>query len=260
MPLWFALYDFTTGYCAYTEVDAATAGTWVEGEAEALFKRKTVARIDAEYAFEHPEEISTKFSGKIFGGNEFRILTIANGVAAGAPGDVIRVFEFHDHYCPGVTSGIIMARFIKNYFPPLGGGYFVQAVSPWCKEDALMVLLNATPGKNSYAVAYPTDGDLETRVPEAKDAATIVYRENRDTGKWEGRVLSFKWARTSCRATGNSFVDKLCSDLWYLKNMDTPDDFITVVKAFELPKGLTPKQYARPGVDPLERLGLTKKN
>jgi formylmethanofuran dehydrogenase subunit E-like metal-binding protein len=123
-----------------------------------------------------------------------------------------------------------------------------------------MVLLNATPGKRGYAVSYPTDEDLEKRTDEATAADTILYRENPDTGRWEGLVLAFKWAETSCPETGNSYVDKLCSDLWYLEKMDTPEAFISVVKAFEMPEDSAPKDWARPGTDPLGKLGLLKSN
>lgn len=73
-------------------------------------------------------------------------------------------------------------------------------------------------------------------------------------------MLAFEWAETSCPETGSSYVDKLCSDLWYLEEMDTPESFISVIKAFEMPEGLAPKDWARPGMDPLEELGLIKKS
>jgi len=56
-------------------------------------------------------------------------------------------------------------------------------VDPWCKEDALMVLLSATPGKRNYAVSYPTDEDKESLTEDGKMASTIVYRQNIQTKK-----------------------------------------------------------------------------
>jgi formylmethanofuran dehydrogenase subunit E-like metal-binding protein len=121
-----------------------------------------------------------------------------------------------------------------------------------------MVLLNATPGKRSYVVSYPTTTDSDRRVPEAKNASTIVYRQNGQTGEWEGLVLGFEWAETSCPKTGNGIVDKLCADLWYLERIDQPERFIKIIKRFELPGGISPRDWARPGVDPLKMLGLAK--
>ncbi len=259
-PLWFAFYDKASGRCAYLEVDPSETGKIGAGgkTSHALFKIKASERIDARYLFEHPAEYKTKFENKIFGGNEFRIVTIANAVAEGAPACAVRAFEFHDHYCPGVTSGILMAEYLRKHFPAQKGGYFVHSVQPWCKEDALLVLLNATPGKRSYAVSYPSEEDMKRIAPEAKNASTIVYRQKDGTKNWEGIVLAFEWAETQCPQSGNMVVDKLCADLWYLENMDKPENFVKVVKAFDLPQGVAPSDWARPGKDPLAMLGMVE--
>jgi len=223
-----------------------------------LFSVRATERIEAVYLYQHSNEYKGKFDSKVFGGNEFRIITIANAIAAGAPPDAVRAFEFHDHYCPGVASGILIARYLKAHFPPGKSGYFVHAVDPWCKEDALLVLLNATPGKRGYAVSYPTKADKARRVPEAKNASTIVYRQDGQTMRWEGEVLGFEWAETSCRKTGNGIIDRLRTDLWYLERMEKPENFVKVIKRFELPDGVSPGYWARPGVDPLKMLGLVE--
>ncbi len=253
-PLWFAVYDPDSGLCAYLQTE-----TLPQADTPAPFSLVSVETIAAETLFADPYPYAARFDQKIFGGNAFRVVTIANAAAKGAPSDAIRAFEFHDHYCPGVTSGIMMAKYVKTYLPLTGpnDSYFVQAVAPWCKEDALMVMLNATPGKRGYAVTYPTDEDTARWLPQAQDAATVIYRKNGDTGLWDGMVLGFSWAETGCPETGNSVIDKLCSDLWYLERMDQPESFVTVIKEFTLPQGVSPKDYARPGVDPMERLGLT---
>ena len=227
--LWFAVYEKNSGHCAYLEIDPVKAGKVKNEKSDispSLFKIVSMERIDAEFLYKHPSEYKEKFDARIFGGNEFRIITIANAVAADAPAYAVRTFEFHDHYCPGVTSGILMAEYLKKYFPVQKGGYFVHSVEPWCKEDALLVLLNATPGKKSYAVSYPNDEDKQKRTAEAKNASTIIYRQNKNTEKWEGIVLAFEMAKTSCPDTGNSVIDKLCADLWYLKHMEKPEDFV----------------------------------
>lgn len=251
-PLWFAVYDPASGFCAYLEVDAAAFSN------AAPFGCISLERIDATHLYRHAESWQAKFDARVFGGNEFRIIAIANAAAAGAPACALRVFEFHDHYCPGVTSGILMAEYVKSRFPAGKSGYFVHAVEPWCKEDALMVLLNVTPGKRGYAVSYPNASDKAAKAPEARGAATIVYRQDDATGRWEGRVLGFQWAETDCPKTGSGLIDKLCMDLWYLARLDRPGDFVQVIKTFQLPEGVTPRDWARPGVDPLEKLGFIR--
>ncbi len=255
-PLWLAVYDKGSGYCAYLEAEPAGSVDKVKDAQSAtrqMFTTKTLARIDAAWLFAHP----TKYRPK-FGGNAFRIVSIANAVAAGAPADAIRAFEFHDHYCPGVTSGILMARYVKNHFPPGKSGYFVHTVSPWCKEDALVVLLNATPGKKDYAVCHPTDADMKARLPEAQNAATIIYRQDEQTKAWEGLILNIEWGVPDCPKSGNALIDKLCSDLWYLKQLDHPEKFVKVLQTITLPKGVSPKDWARPGLDPLEELDMVR--
>ena len=260
--LWFALYHESSGNCAYFEVDAAVAGDVPDIgsiDMKKLFSIKVMEKIDAEHLFENAAEYAGRFDEKIFGGNEFRIVTIANAAAAGAPVDAIRAMEFHDHYCPGVTSGVLLASYLKNSFPlETGGGYFIHSVQPWCKEDALMAVLNVTPGKGGYAVSYSTPEDRATWIDGMENAATIVYRMNPGTGRWDGIVVGFTWGEPDCPSYGHSVIDKLCTDLWYLERLDHPEQFITVLYTFVLPQDVTPKEYARPGVDPMERLGLTR--
>ncbi|MBN1654497.1 MAG: hypothetical protein JXA30_12065 [Deltaproteobacteria bacterium] len=259
-PLWFAIFDKVSGFCVYLEVDPQVAASWadISGRLPSnTYQKRAVERIDFAYLTAHGSETKSKFEQKVFSGNEFRIVSIANAVAAGAPTRAVRAFEFHDHYCPGVTSGVLMAEYLnKNFAPQVGGRTFVYAVEPWCKEDALLVLLNATPGKRAYAATFPTDADKNRRLPQAKDACTVVYRQVGKSEKWEGIVLSFQWGETGCPQTENKLLDKVCADLWYLERMDRPEDFVKVIKTFKLPDGVAPQDWARPGVDPMERLGL----
>jgi formylmethanofuran dehydrogenase subunit E-like metal-binding protein len=253
--LWFAIYHQRSGYCVYLQVDpdALDSGFfWGRRNRQSLFSIAVMEQINAAHLFDNAEEYAEKFNNSVFGGNEFRVVTIANAVAQGAPTYAVRSFEFHDHYCPGVTSGILMALYIQDFFPlDNGGSYFVQTVQPWCKEDALLSMLNTTPGKKGYAVTYPTNEDMAVWPEWAENASTIVYRKDPNTGNWDGVVLGYQGGDTACPAYGHSVMNKLCSDLWYLERLDQPEDFITVLKEFSLGDGVDPKSYARPGVDPV---------
>jgi formylmethanofuran dehydrogenase subunit E-like metal-binding protein len=250
--LWFALYDKASGLCSYLEVNS----TVTEYSSAEVFQVRALEKICFEHLRNHPDRYAAKFQQKMFGGNEFRVISIANAVAEGAPPYAVRAFEFHDHFCPGVTSGIIMAEYLKRHFSlHPEDEYFVQAIDPWCKEDALMVLLNATPGKGTYAVNYPSDSDLDRLLPEVKDASTIFYMKD-TTGRWKGVVLAFEWADTGCSESGNGLIDKICTDLWYLRQLGNPERFVRVIKRFELPEGVQPEDYTRPGIDPMKELGL----
>ncbi|BBO82320.1 hypothetical protein DSCO28_28860 [Desulfosarcina ovata subsp. sediminis] len=251
--LWFAIYQKRSGYCVYLQVDPdAPCGKFHRGwgNRESLFSIAVMEQINATHLFDNAEEYAEKFSNSIFGGNEFRIVTIANAVAEEAPGYAVRSFEFHDHYCPGVTSGILMAQYVKTFYPlDTGGSYFVQGVSPACKEDALLVMLNTTPGKKGYGVTYPTSEDIANWPTWAQSARNIIYWKETSSSSWVALVLEKQSGTTGCPDYGNSVLNKLCSDLWYLERLDQPEEFITVLKAITLPDGTVPKDFARPGVD-----------
>lgn len=260
-PLWFAFYDPSSGKCAYLELigDAVKGKSNFSSLPSSIFKGPTVERIDAQYLIANPSQFDQKVSAKVFGGNEFRIASIANAAAIGVPDYVINSVIFHDHYCPGVTSGILMANWAKKNFPPFpGGGYFVQAVDPWCKEDALQIMLNTTPGKKGYAAVYAKAEDKAGWKAEVQNASTILYRQNPSTQQWEGVILGFTFSKnTGCESISSATVSRICQDLWYLKYLDTPEQFVSILHSFTLPAGKTPQDLARPGVDPMKELGLT---
>lgn len=247
IPLWFAVCDQSAGNCAYLEVDPQA----VMNESKPLFSKEAVDQVDAEHIFAHSAEYAAKFDAKIFGGNEFRIVTIANALASGVSSKVVRAFEFHDHYCPGVTSGILMAEYIEQHF---SGTLFLQSIQPWCKEDALLAILNSTPGKRSYDILYPSEADIAAWPDWAQKASTIVYSYDSTSEIWHGAALQFTWSEDSCPDYGHSVMNKLCKDLLYVDKMDRPEEFVSIVHEFELPAGTGPKELARPGVDPVGKI------
>ena len=153
-----------------------------------------------------------------------------------------------------------MVNYIKKHFPLLSShdSYFVQSIQPWCKDDALITLLNATPGKKGYSALYSTEDDRSSWKPEAKDAATIVYRHDRETKQWDGIVLGFIWSDSGCPEYGKgSMLTNLCHNVWYVEHLDRPEDFVKVIARFNLPENKTPMEYSRPGVDPMKLIGLS---
>ena len=48
---------------------------------------------------------------------------------------------------------------------------------------------------------------------------------------------------------------------WFVRlvdKLDRPEEFVREIRRFELPAGQTPKDWARPGVDPMKLLGLSE--
>jgi len=114
--------------------------------ADRLFTRLALENIAADRLLAEPAAWNKKVAEKVFGGFEFGIVTIANVAAKGAPYDFIKTALFHDHICPGVTSGYLLASYLKKELPLRSPteSYYILAVPPWCKDDALAVLLNTT--------------------------------------------------------------------------------------------------------------------
>ncbi|WP_459903632.1 FmdE family protein [Desulfosarcina cetonica] len=249
VPLWFAVYDKRSGYCVYLQVDPEHCSKPLK--TAKLFSIRSIEKINTEYLYDNDtfpaSDTSTGYQA--FGGNEFRIVSIANAVAAGAPASFVRALEFHDHYCPGVTSGFIMANFAKANFPATSTeSWFVQGLQPWCKEDSLMVVLNATPGKSGYAATYPnaTGGNDFTK------PASIIYHRASSSDPWQGYLLGFTFPttdETGCGQYTNGYLQKLCTDLWFLNQLDEPEAFVDVFQKFELPQGTHPKSFAQRDVE-----------
>ncbi|MBA5942151.1 MAG: hypothetical protein H0M93_02310 [Methanophagales archaeon] len=101
--------------------------------ADVLFYRisrvniKPTALIEAANA----EAWDHNFADKVFGGNEFRILTISAVWSKGMSNVFANAVELHNHICPGLTSGYFIARYLDENFP-LGEdeSYIVWAVPP----------------------------------------------------------------------------------------------------------------------------------
>jgi formylmethanofuran dehydrogenase subunit E-like metal-binding protein len=274
--LWFLFYNMNSGDSVYCELNATSIVSILEWldylspkqirrfiatiPAGDLFVRLAQENIKAEnlLASQASKDAWTaKVQAKVFGGREFAIVTIANSVPHGTPYDLIKSFLFHDHYCPGVTSGYLLANYLEKNFPVLSADdkYFVLSIPPWCKDDALQVLLNTTPGKSGYAVFYLNADDKTHLKPEAKEIAGIFFRWNGT--QYEGRVLSFSFATATAMSGINTSVgpgwdSRLAMDLWFLDYLDQPELFIQTIKEFTLPAGKAPSDWARPGVNPVQ--------
>jgi formylmethanofuran dehydrogenase subunit E-like metal-binding protein len=279
--LWFFFYDMGSGDGIYCEVKSGALsgmlskldtlslkqirsliGAIPAGE---LFTTLVRENVKAEKLLANPDGWNQKVQAKVFGGREFAIVTLANAVPHGTPYDLIKSALFHDHYCPGVTSGYLLLNYLEKHFPLRSPSdkYFVLSIPPWCKDDAFLTLLNATPGKSGYALYYPTNDDKAKLKEEAKEIAGIFFRRNAEKGLWEGMVLSFSFAKVTQlsgidTSKGYGWDSRLKMDLWLLDYLDRPELFIGPILELSLKPGESPSDLARPGVNPLERLQLLK--
>jgi formylmethanofuran dehydrogenase subunit E-like metal-binding protein len=158
---------------------------------------------------------------------------ICNVWADGAPYDFLKCVEYHNHFCPGVTSGYLLARYIKEKFPLKEGQSYLYIASPvWCKEDAIQYLLDLSPGKKGLITRNISKEQI-TALPLKQPAGILVVRDKSgNTGIAHVLSFDFELANRGSENKGSGMKknpfswkdspDKYCSVLlkrtWMLKH------------------------------------------
>lgn len=259
-PLFVFCYNAKTDKAAYLEFSVkGTAGgaenisLTKETEEEAFLVRQAQTGKVEEWGKE-----------KKFGGNEYRLSMITRVWRTGLSQELRNALLFHDHLCPGVTSGYYLARFILKHFPLAPGESYLMIASPvWCKDDALQVILNTTAGKRSFAVIPLAEADKACLAEEAKEAAGIIIRYHRQEKKGAAAVLGFSWdklrAELGWPATQKpSAADNLKLAQGMIERAGDFEKYVKVIKTTPLTDGSGPEEWVRPGVNPWAKAGLWK--
>jgi formylmethanofuran dehydrogenase subunit E-like metal-binding protein len=213
-----------------------------------------------------------QIQGKI-GADAFSLVGIADAWAKGAPFDFLKCCEFHNHICPGVSSGYQIGRFILEKYPLNQGESYSWIASPnWCKDDAIQILLDLTPGKQSLFVKNLT-ADQKMAVMGEKPAdniAGILVIWNNKANNGKAVAFRYNWgkAREVSGVAGEDFapkggksnpifwISRLKRNAGLMPYLTKPADFVKVVKEVEI----TPQMYTEmtiAGVNPYEVIGLT---
>ena len=204
----------------------------------------------------------------------FSMVTIANAWAKGVPYDFLKVCEFHNHLCPGITSGYFIAKVILKRYPLKKGEKYVWvSCPPWCKDDAIQVLLDLTPGKRSMFVKNLSVDQKKAVSGEKKNdnIAGILVIWNNKAKKGKAVALRYNWGK-ACQVSGVKKKDfkpkggkknpvfwttRVKSNWGLMPYLDKPADFVKVVKELDI----SPQMYSKmtsAGVNPYKVLGLTK--
>ncbi|MFW6147666.1 MAG: FmdE family protein [Thermodesulfobacteriota bacterium] len=211
---------------------------------------------------------------KKLGPDAFSLVTIANAWAKGAPYDFLRCCEFHNHLCPGVSTGYQIAQFILERYPlQKGETYAWIACPPWCKDDAIQILLDLTAGKKSLFVKELTAEQKKALPGEKPDdnMAGIVVVWNNKAKKGKAVALRYNWGKAwqvsgvtpeefkPQGGPGNPvfWSSRVTCDWGLLPYLRKPADFVKAVKEVEV----TPQMYTRmtsAGANPYEVIGLSK--
>lgn len=178
-PLWCALYREDSGKLVFFK--------WTgEGFGKQL--------IDAS-----PEKILSPegwraASSGLVGKNLFSVVSISLTWAVSPPWPLLLASTFHDHFCPGLNAGYILAEYIAANLPLGPGEQYVTVTAPGkCPADALQVLFNTTGGKGGgYVMA--TGNDLLAKYSKGSVQPSVVaMKVNRKSDTCEGLVLGFDW-------------------------------------------------------------------
>ena len=209
---------------------------------------------DPEQAFE--SRPWAKLQSGLGASDAFSVITLANAWAAGAPYDFFKCVEFHNHICPGIISGYLIAKYIQKVFPvPVGGKHTFISSPVWCKDDAIQVLLGLTPGKKSLFVKGLTDAQLK-KLPEGR-VAGILAIEAKNGSDARAVVLKYEGKDLVGEEISNPNYRKFRTVLAYLPYLDTPEAFVTVAKEYRIRVDQVQTLTAA-GVNPYEELGYVK--
>jgi formylmethanofuran dehydrogenase subunit E-like metal-binding protein len=252
-PLWFSFYAKQSGQCAYLQIEEKEAAVALKNGKKPDFELHQLATIKSEYLFAHPKEFIAESKKGLFGVNQFRVITVSNAAARDCPDYVLQAITRHDHYCPGIISGVLLAKYIQEkIIDPKQDGLFILSIKPWCKEDALTTLLNVTPGKRAYGVLYP---DNTENWPKPLDKTCTIAFTQTGNDNWTGHLLGFNWPKNISKKDFNyTILDKLQADLWFLNHLNAPESFVLDQGQVKLPQGCSPKQLLKPSPELLQRL------
>ena len=258
-PVWFFFYDKSTGQAVYMQADGASLKKPLE-EFKALpqdevFSKISKANVDIDYLRNHTDEGNITFDQKAFNGNEFSLAGISNVWARGGSFDFLQATAFHDHLCPGVTSGLFLAEFVEEKLPInniTAESYKVIACPNWCKDDLLQMRWDATPGKSGMFVMALTDAEKKA-VP---NIAGIYIRWNETAKEGDALALAYNFSAVGIpQWKGPAWGSKLYQDIVLMDYYDQPEAFITVLKEFKVDAAKL-AQMQNAGMHPLKVAGV----
>jgi len=183
------------------------------------------------------------------GPDTFTIVSLSHAWAAGVPHDLLKSAEFHGHFCPAIAAGHVIAQYVTNKYPlKKAESYTWIASPPWCKDDAIQVLLHLTPGRKRFYAMPMTASQKEELTFE--NPAGILLISGQDKTKTKAVVFSFDWEKLRQE-------DKLKMALEIIPYLDRPEELVKVVKEAQVPPDIIEK-LTTAETNPYKWLRLTK--
>lgn len=197
----------------------------------------------------------------LLGPDTFSIVSILSAWSLGAPRSLLTAGELHNHICPGLTHGYMIANFIMERFPITEKqSYTFISCPPWCKDDAIQRILDLTPGKRNFYVISLSEEQKKNLVDE-QVAGILVIRE-RDKKDMRGFVIKFDSEKLQ-KVIGATIDEKnpMGSRLKVLSEVipiiHKHGEFVSVVKEFDLDEASF-RKITQAGSNPYKEIGFEK--
>lgn len=241
-PVWFYFYNKKSGKGLYLEPDTAFY-TMKTGEASSVafsdtWSKKVVVNGDLNQMLADTETGNKTMKDM---GSNSGLIAIANAWAHGAPYDMLTAVMLHDHFCPGVSSGYILAKYVEDKMPITDGKSYVVISSPtWCKDDVFPMLWDLTPGKGGqyrYAISDADQEKLAAKYEVRPAGIYILWDSKAKSG--HAMLLGFNF--DSSEWTGPSWGKKPKQVLDMIANIGTPEKYVVVIKEFEVDEEMLKK-------------------
>lgn len=222
-PLYFAFLNKGSGKLLY-----------VEGE------KRVVETVDYQSVINSKDVWNEKIASKVFGGREFAILSVSQLFYFSVPYDLHKSIEFHNHVCPGLLHGYLIAELLRSEFKP-GERLLVFAVPPWCKDDALQTIFDVTVGKKGMYVRELREDEKK----EYPDVAGIYVFWNEKEKKGRALILSFDRdvLQRNAGVTDKDYpwLWRLKQNNWIMRNFEEAKKLVKKLGEFDVNQELLDK-------------------
>ena len=267
-PLWFALVKGSTGEAFYCQARNEAAGFSKSGimekKTEELFEKCDSRKTAMKDVLAEPGKFITDLKNGAFNNNLFRVTAIARAWSYDTfSNDLMRAIMLHDHFCPGLSSGIMITGFLERELPlKEGESYCIIGVPSWCKEDAFQEILDTTAGKRSLVTGQLSEAEEKILNSRYSRVAGIYIRWDKKKNKGEGLVLGFSFDALSdsklkeLNSSKLASVSKLYSIGLYMENLGNPEKCVSIIRRFTVNGEKELSRLKQTGINPLKGLVL----
>jgi len=258
-PLWFYFYNKKSGKAVYLEPDEAC---YTKSPAElkatppyAAFSKVVIVTGDLEKMLADTNAGNATMTA--LGGDAFSLVSISNAWAHGAPYDLLSSVMLHNHFCPGVSSGYLLAKYVEQEMPITNGTSYVVISCPmWCKDDIFPILWDLTPGKGGHYIIPLSDDDQE-KLTEKYGTRPAGIFVRWDSKQKEGHALALGFQFDSTPWTGPSWGEKPTRTVAMIENIATPGKYVRVLEEFDVDEQML-ADLKNPANNPYEVAGMLR--